>query len=125
MKQDLIINRLYSVFCRLSSAFLYICRESSTNQPFYAKQTQFPKKSNDVSFFYTKEYENKHNWTIGQNKPNSNPIQTQSNPIKAQKMPIQTQYKPKQTQSPRPKTLPIRLGGGKLRTRLWEILCEK
>ncbi len=53
---------------------LYICRESSTNQPFYAKQTQFPKKSNDVSFFYTMDYENKRNWTIGQSKPNSNPI---------------------------------------------------
>jgi len=52
---------------------LYTCRESSTNRPFYAKQTQFPKKSNDVSFFYTMDYENKRNWTIGQNKPNSNP----------------------------------------------------
>jgi hypothetical protein len=41
--------------------------------PFYAKQTQFPKKSNDVSFFYTTHYENKRNWTLGQNKPNSNP----------------------------------------------------
>ncbi len=39
----------------------------------YAKQTQFPKKSNDVSFFYTMEYENKSDWTIGENKPNSNP----------------------------------------------------
>ncbi len=53
---------------------LYICKESSTNQPFYAKQTQFPKKSNDVSFFYTMDYENKSNWTIGESKPNSNPI---------------------------------------------------
>ncbi len=53
---------------------LYICRESSTNQLFYAKQTQFPKKSNDVSFFYTMEYENKSDWTFGQSKPNSNPI---------------------------------------------------
>ncbi len=52
----------------------YICRESSTNQPFYAKQTQFPKKSNGVSFFYTMDYENKRDWTIGQSKPNSNPI---------------------------------------------------
>ncbi len=26
---------------------LYNCRESSTNQPFYAKQTQFQKKSNE------------------------------------------------------------------------------
>jgi len=42
--------------------------------PFYAKQSQFPKKSNDVSFFYTMYYENKSNWTLGENKPNSNPI---------------------------------------------------
>ncbi len=40
----------------------------------YAKQTQFPKKSNDVCSFYTKDYENKSDWTIGQNKANSNPI---------------------------------------------------
>jgi len=28
----------------------------------------------NVSFFYTMAYENKSNWTLGQNKPNSNPI---------------------------------------------------
>ena len=28
----------------------------------------------NVSFFYTKDYENKSDWTLGQNKPNSNPI---------------------------------------------------
>ncbi len=71
-------NPTLAHFRHFSSLFtlshLYICRESSTNQPFYAKQTQFPKKSNDVSFFYTMDYENKHNWTIGQSKPNSNPI---------------------------------------------------
>ncbi len=41
------IHLLSSVFCILSSAHLYICRGLSTNQPFYAKQTQFPKKSNE------------------------------------------------------------------------------
>ena len=45
--------------------------------PFYAKQTQFPKGQMNVNLYNTKDYENKHNWTIGQ----SNPIQTQSNPI--------------------------------------------
>ncbi len=50
------------------------CREFSTNRPFYAKQTQFPKKSNDVTFFYTMDYENISDWTLGENKPNSNPI---------------------------------------------------
>jgi len=78
MKQYLIINRLYSVFCHLSSV---VCPPPSTSvedplqiNPFYAKQTQFPKKSNDVSFFYTMDYENKSDRTLGENKPNSNPI---------------------------------------------------
>jgi hypothetical protein len=31
--------------------------------------------------YNTTDYENKHNWTLGQNKPNSKPIQSQSNPI--------------------------------------------
>ena len=53
---------------------LYICRERSTNQLFYGKQTQFPKSQMNVSIFSTKDYENKSNWTLGQSKPNSNPI---------------------------------------------------
>jgi len=28
----------------------------------------------NVSFFYTMDYENKSDWTLGENKPNSNPI---------------------------------------------------
>ncbi len=28
----------------------------------------------NVKSYNTKDYENKHNWTIGENKPNSNPI---------------------------------------------------
>ncbi len=42
--------------------------------PFYAKQTQFQKKSNDVIPYNTTDYERKRNWTLGENKPNSNPI---------------------------------------------------
>ncbi len=41
--------------------------------PFYAKQTQFQKKSNDVNLYNTRDYERKCNWTLGENKPNSNP----------------------------------------------------
>jgi hypothetical protein len=52
----------------------YICRESSTNQPFYAKQTQFPKSQMNVNIYNTTDYENISDWTIGQSKPNSNPI---------------------------------------------------
>ncbi len=65
-------------FRHFSSLFtpspLYICKESSTNRPFYAKQTQFPKSQMNVNTYITKNYENKRNWTIGQSKPNSNPI---------------------------------------------------
>ncbi len=35
----------------------------------------------NVSIYLQAAYENKRNWTIGQSKPNSNPIQTQTNPI--------------------------------------------
>ena len=35
----------------------------------------------NVTSFYTEEYENIANWKLGENKPNTNPIQTQSNPI--------------------------------------------
>ncbi len=32
--------------------------------PFYAKQTQFQKKSNDVNPYNTTDYERKRNWTL-------------------------------------------------------------
>jgi len=35
----------------------------------------------NVNTYTRKYYENKRDWTLGENKPNSNPIQTQSNPI--------------------------------------------
>jgi len=34
----------------------------------------FPKSQMNVNPYNTTDYENKSNWTIGQNKPNSNPI---------------------------------------------------
>jgi hypothetical protein len=36
----------------------------------------------NVSIFSKMVYENKSDWTLGKNKPNSNPIQSQSKPIK-------------------------------------------
>jgi len=38
----------------------------------------FRKSQMNVSIFSKMAYENKSNWTLGENKPNSNPIQTQS-----------------------------------------------
>ncbi len=37
----------------LRSRALYNCRGFSTNRPFYAKQTQFPKKSNERKYLFT------------------------------------------------------------------------
>jgi len=34
----------------------------------------FQKSQMNVSFFYTKDYENISDWTLGESKPNSNPI---------------------------------------------------
>jgi len=52
----------------------------------------------NVTSFITTVYENNSNWTLGENKPNSNPIKANTKPIKANKMPKQTQYEPNQTQ---------------------------
>jgi len=51
----------------------YICRESSTNQLFYAKQTQFPKKSNERNYLLYKGLSNFIPLAGQKNKPNSNP----------------------------------------------------
>jgi hypothetical protein len=48
----------------------------------------------NITAYTTKGYENNRLRGRGENKPNSNPIQSQSNPIKANKMPKQSQYKP-------------------------------
>jgi len=57
----------------------------------------------NVTSFYTVDYENKSNWKLGENKPNSKPIKANTNPIKANTRPIQTQYKAKQSQFQRQK----------------------
>jgi len=62
-------------------SFLYNCRERSTNQLFYAKQSQFRESQMNVNKVLTKDYENKTLGEHGKNKPNSKPIQSQSKPI--------------------------------------------
>ena len=55
--------------------FFYNCRESSTNRPYFLQnKANFQKSQMNVSIFLQMAYENKSNWTLGQNKPNSNPI---------------------------------------------------
>jgi len=60
---------------------LCICPFSSTNVEdslqinlFMQNKPNFRKSQMNVNFYSTKDYENKRNWTLGQNKPNSNPI---------------------------------------------------
>jgi integrase len=69
---------------------LYICRESFTNRLFYAKQTQFPKGSNEHKCCYNKGIQKKDDFAVQKNKPNSNPIKPNTNPIKANKIPKST-----------------------------------
>jgi len=47
----------------------------------------------NISSVITRDYENIANWKLGENKPNSNPIQSQSKPIKPNTNPIQTQLR--------------------------------
>jgi len=43
----------------------------------------FRKSQMNVSVFTEMVYENKSNWTLGENKPNTNPIKAKTKPIKA------------------------------------------
>jgi len=54
----------------------------------------FQKSQVNVTSFITKDYENIANWTLGENKPNTNPIKANTKPNKANKMPKQTQSNP-------------------------------
>ena len=59
----------------------YICREPSTNQPFLCKTNPILSAVGGLQMnlksCYKSTYEKQCTWTLGQNKPNSNPKQTQ------------------------------------------------
>ena len=92
------LNRLYTKYYRLTTNWhLYICRESSTNSPlFMQNKPNLLNTQMNVTSLITVDYENIANWTLGENKPNSKPIQSQSNPIQTQNKP---KTNPKQTQT--------------------------
>jgi len=49
----------------------YNCRESSTNQAYFLQnKPNFRKSQMNVNLYITTDYENKSNWTLGENKPN-------------------------------------------------------
>jgi len=87
---------------RIHEIALYNCREASTNRTFLCKTNPILSAVGglqmNVSIFSKMAYEYKSNWTLGENKPNSNPIKANTNPIKANTMPKQSQFKPNQTQ---------------------------
>ena len=46
--------------------------------PFMQNKPNLRKSQMNVTSLITVDYENKSNWTLGENEPNTNPIQTQS-----------------------------------------------
>jgi len=84
---------------------LYICRETFTDvmsplqiRPFMQNKPNFLDALMNVTSFYTVDYEIIANSILCENKPNTNPIQTQSKPISPPHAAKQTQFKPNQTQ---------------------------
>ncbi|MEE9370566.1 MAG: hypothetical protein V3W45_03745 [Sedimentisphaerales bacterium] len=68
---------------------------------FMQNKPNFRKTEMNITSATTKDYENKYDWTLGENKPNQTQFQYQicenkpkSNPISAQKRGQQTQFYP-------------------------------
>jgi hypothetical protein len=57
-------------------------------------EPNFQKSQMNVNLYNTKDYDNKHDWTLGENEPKTNPIKANTNPIQPKTNPIQTQFKP-------------------------------
>ncbi len=72
MQQKLIIILLYSVICLLSSVLgpLHLSRILYKSALFMQNKPNFRKSQMNVNSLLTKDYENKSNWTLGENKPN-------------------------------------------------------
>ncbi len=79
-------NRLFHL------SYQPICDLIMQNKP------NLPKAQMNVTKVLTKGYGNNSNWTLGENKPNTNPIKANTKPIIDNIMPKQTQFKPNQTQ---------------------------
>jgi len=93
MQQKLIINRLYSLVCHPSSV---ISRLSSVVCPLHLSRTLYKSAlfmqnkpnlvrrrriADEPKVLLKKYLWKKCNWTLGQNKPNSNPIKAKTKPI--------------------------------------------
>jgi len=73
-------NHRESSYLRAYKA-LHLSRTLYKSALFMQNKPNFRKSQMNLSIFIEMAYENKSNWTLGENKPNSNPIQTQTNPI--------------------------------------------
>ena len=76
MQQELIINHLSSVLCRLSSV---LGPSTTVENPlqidlFMQNKPNFLRSQMNLNPHSTMAYENISDWTPGENKPNSNPI---------------------------------------------------
>ena len=75
--------------------FDHLTNESIKIKLYMQNEPNFQKSQVNVNLYIATDYENKSNWTLGenepnqsQNEPNSNPIQTQSNPISIPETPL-------------------------------------
>ena len=98
-------STLYAIRATSDEIALYICRAIITyvERPlqissFMQNKANLPDDQMNVNKVLTKDYENQRLIRRGENKPNTNPIQTQSNPISPPHATKQTQNKPKQSQ---------------------------
>jgi len=81
------LHILYPVICCLSSVFcflfsvlapLHLSRILYKSPLFMQNKPNFQKSQMNVTPYNTTDYENKSNWTLGESKPNSNPISAES-----------------------------------------------
>ena len=63
-----------SIYLRAYKAPLQPSRNLYKSTLFMQNKPNFRKSQMNVNTYNTTNYENKSNWTLGQNKPNSNPI---------------------------------------------------
>jgi len=76
-------NRLPTVICLLPSVLRIFTTVKNPLQisSFMQNKANFLDALMNVKSFHTVDYENKSNWTLGENKANTKPIQSQSKPI--------------------------------------------
>jgi hypothetical protein len=75
MQQEYIIISQYSIVNNhLAFAPLHLSRNLYKSALFMQNKPNFRKSQMNVNLLITTDYENISDWTLGQNKPNSNPI---------------------------------------------------